>query len=365
MTSDLLNAELVEAYLSNKLHEPERLIFESKLQSDESLAEFVAVFQDVDNAILEEDVMQLRNSLQSIHEQASEEWIDEAPMLLADSHEMDIERAIIEDDVMRLRSMLNDIHDLNREELADAVNYIPAEENDEFGLTALLEEDVFESSEEFLEKELSSAILQEDIMALRKQLHEIGKGVMAPAKQKVWYHRFSKLTAIASVVLLMLLGGTFWVAMDSMPMKPEKAVAKFFTPPDGRAPTRAAFQPELVSVEAAFENYRNGNYIAAAQVFEALRKSDPNYSTDMEVTAFAGFSLFHAERYTEAAELLSLVVEDKDNVWVDHAQWFLAGCFLRNREMENEGLELLQNIAIKPNHEYLNKSRKLLKELKH
>ena len=367
MKSDLRNAEFVESYLNNSLSEEESLDFENGLQTDEEFAEFVSIFTEVDSAIAEQDVIELRNSLGSIYEVMSEEWQEEAPMIVEDSCEDEIDRAVGEEDIMHLRSMLNDIHDLNNEEVIKDKKYEIACDIDPNELSGFLQDlEAAEQYEEYLDEDISAALMEDDVMSLRSKLGDIGKEVSSPVQEnKPWYSKISRLTAVASIIILLLIGGTTWVTLDSIPMKPAKAAAKFFVPPEGKGVTRAAVAIEDISLDAAFEKYRLENYSEAALVFEALRGKDPSFQNAPVVNAFLGFSFFMSERYAKASVELSRVIEDNSSVYVDPAEWILAGCMLRDRETEDKGIELLQKIARKPDHEYSELSKLVLKKLKH
>ena len=78
-----------------------------------------------------------------------------------------------------------------------------------------------------------------------------------------------------------------------------------------------------------------------------------------------GFSLFNAERYSAAASELETVIEDGANNWVDYAEWILAGCMLAQKDDQDDGIEILQAIAQKPEHDFNALSKKVLKKLKH
>ncbi len=364
MLSDLFSAELIDSYLNNELAADKRQQFDKKLQEDPEFSEFFSLYQDVDKAIAQQDVIELRQELQRIHKVATEEWLAETPMLLTDPYEMEIERAIGEQDVILLRSLLNDIHDLHLEEL-NSIEHQPVPE-------PVLKENVStisisaesESQEvDLLESDIYNAIMEEDVMNLRNRLQKIAEEARQVTKGKTLYHRFSRLTAVASIVLIMVLGGTLWMAMESQPMKPERVVEKYYDAPIYRASTRGGADKGANSLENAFELYREGDYIGAFGKFETIEEFAEN-KNDMPMLAHEGICLFKLKRYDEAADYFNRVIEEGENSYIEDARWFAAGCLLAINDDKAEAVAMYKKLAMEghPRKEEINKILKKLKQ---
>ena len=71
--SGMVSIENIERYLDGDLTESEQVSFEHEISVSSSLMEEIALVRDIDNALMEQDVMQLRGNLQGISERASSE----------------------------------------------------------------------------------------------------------------------------------------------------------------------------------------------------------------------------------------------------------------------------------------------------
>jgi hypothetical protein len=282
MTIDFFDAELVESYLNNQLSAEEALRFEQNLKDNPEFSEFVSLYQDVDMAISEQDVMELRNSLNSVHEIASVDWIEETPMIITDSFEEDIFDAVEEEDVMNLRASLNDIHDLNQEELhpSDELSEVVSLNMDE--LMSLVEgDDDSDFSESLLEKEIGLAIAEEDVMELRNKLGSIIEQVKAPPKSIPFYKRISRLTAAASILLIVSLGITSWYSFSYSGMSPEKIVNKCYVPIAPESQKRGGDVKDAARAKRdAHDKYRDGDYLRAVDEFKDLQLNYTQFSND-------------------------------------------------------------------------------------
>ena len=366
MTIDFFNAELVESYLNKQLTAEETLRFEQNLKDDPEFSEFVSLYQDVDEAISEQDVMELRNSLNSIHEVASEEWISEAPMILTDSFEKELFDAVGEEDVMNLRATLSEIHDLNQEELYgnDELSEIASLDMNE--LVSLVEDDEeYDSSDYLLDNEIDLAIAEEDVMGLRNMLGSIAKQVAAPPQKMPFYKRISRLAAAASILLIVSVGAASWFSFSSSVMNPEKVVSQCYEPIAPESQKRGGDVQDAARVKReAHDKYRDGDYLGALDEFKDLQLNYPEFRNDNEIISYIGSCYFATGQYDKAIKQFKTVFDDKTSALVDRAEWYLAGCYLRNDDLIDDAMEIYQRIARTPDHEYYEDNRKLLKKLK-
>jgi len=375
--SNPYNAEFFERYLNDEVTPQERKDFDDQLVNDPELLEYFTLFMDIDEAIYQPDVISLRQDLQNIYDTNAHEWLEEAPMMVEETHDQEIDAAISELDVMALRSTLNDLHDLHIDELNSnehrpAPIPIPVEE-----LAAV---DVFQEPEnqdiDLLGAEIDEAIMEDDIMDLRNQLQTIGKEYMPAAKTRSLRSNFSRIASIAAIFLFMIMGGTFWLTNDLQSMSAEKAFDNTFVPMEGKAATRGgdtqlnvdftANSEEQIEAEImnytnkAYERYREDDLAGALVFFEAAAQK-ANY-TNMDVLTFAGICLLSENRADEALNYFDMVIKDKDNTYVPDAQWYTVMAHLRNDDKDS-AISLLHDLEGIPEHEHKDDIKKLLKKL--
>ena len=90
----------------------------------------------------------------------------------------------------------------------------------------------------------------------------------------------------------------------------------------------------------------------------------PEFRNDNEIISYIGSCYFATGQYDKAIKQFKTVFDDKTSALVDRAEWYLAGCYLRNDDLIDDAMEIYQRIARTPDHEYYEDNRKLLKKLK-
>lgn len=367
MITDFFNAEFVELYLNNQLSAEDELSFDQKLNDDPDFSEFVSLYQDIDCAISEHDIMDLRNNLDSIHEFASEDWIEEAPMIVTDSFEEEIFDAIGEEDVMNLRATLNEIHDLNIEEIQLSDELSEVESMDMEELLSLVDGESDDFRDTLLEEEIDLAIGQDDVMDLRNTLGSIAEKVeiAKPVKRIPLYKKMSKLSVAASIALIISLGTTSWFSFSDSGMSPDKAVNRFVEPMAIEAPKRGGELLEMDAMrQSAVNLLRDGNYLGAVDEFKDLLIKYPETRKHMDVLLYIGNCYYETNQDSKAIEQFKTVFNNKETALTDRAEWYLAACYLRNDDLRDKSIEIFQRIARTHDHEYFEDNRRLLKRLK-
>jgi hypothetical protein len=81
----------------------------------------------------------------------------------------------------------------------------------------------------------------------------------------------------------------------------------------------------------------------------------------MHTILLNGISNFEIENYPEAEGSFKTVIDDHSNYYIDHAQWYLALCYLLTNEA-TKATEQFSEIE-KSNTIYSKKARKILKSL--
>jgi len=358
---DLGKAELTELFLTNQLSNEDRQEFLQILDNNPDFREYLSLFQEIDQAIGQQDVMMLRQDLDNIFDAASEKWLNEAPMLIAENQNDEIEAAIIENDIMNLRSLLKDIHELHRDEFEydGKQQQTPAPE-------ILITEPAIHTTEtvspafDIPEDEIDMAIMEADVMNLRSQLQDIANQSQQVSTGRPWFRRISSISAAAAVIIMLIVGGTFWLSFSDQGLKPEKLVDKYFEPINYRSPVRGESAADFSRwMDKAYSHYRDGNYKEALEFFEILEEESQG---SPEIVTHAGICLWKLNRPKEALEHFNEVISDQDNAYVEDAQWFSVACLILDNERE-EAVALLRRLALIPGHDREDMIKEVLKEL--
>ena len=107
-------------------------------------------------------------------------------------------------------------------------------------------------------------------------------------------------------------------------------------------------------------HFLNGEFEDAIDCFDEVLHLNSN---KMEAAFYMGESYMEIEQYNEASKSFTRVIEHDDNLYVQKAEWYLAGCLLA---MDNTDLarRKLAKIASTSSHYYKDDAAKILKRMK-
>ena len=83
----------------------------------------------------------------------------------------------------------------------------------------------------------------------------------------------------------------------------------------------------------------------------------------MEADFYMGMSNMEIEQFPEASESFTRVIKHDDNLYIQKAEWFLAGCLLAMEETD-QARRKLASIATSSNHFHKDDAAKILKRMK-
>jgi tetratricopeptide (TPR) repeat protein len=178
-----------------------------------------------------------------------------------------------------------------------------------------------------LRRRTDDILKKQDVMALRSKLAEIEKRrseVTQPAKisRRTIYIRYAAVLAV-----LVLLGSiTLFPGKNLNSEKIMKQYYKAYEPPTVQ---RSAQSETDADFTLALEFYNTHDYEKAAILFTKVLENKPN---DMQTVLLQGVSNFEDKKYPEAKKSFGKVIDDKNNLYVDQAQWYLALCYLNTNE---------------------------------
>lgn len=208
-----------------------------------------------------------------------------------------------------------------------------------------------------LRKRTDDILKNKDVLTLRSKLAAIEntrKEVKNPVKRsrRISYHKYAALIAV-----LLAVG-----ALTLFPVKnfsTEKIMKNYYKPYEPPANQRSAQTETDADFTLALEYYNTHDYDKAAVLFSKVLMSKPN---DMQTTLLKGVSNFEEKKYPEAKISFGKVIDDKDNLYIDQAQWYLALCYLNTNETV-KAKQLLKLIAGEDGI-YQKNAKKIVRDLK-
>ena len=334
-------------------------------------------FDGLEEAILEKDILQLRNTLsqvaKTIEPQFTVEEIDEylsGELAGSDLIEFEndllqnrslrkevqlhkeVETALLENDILDLRSKLAGIlksetsWNVSEESIEDFIDgVLEGELLNEFNSELLDNTDL--AAEVELRKQINEAINESDIMKLRAELvmardaADTQKVKMLIPEAKTKHLSYWK-TSVAIVILLLGVAGVLRNGVISA----DRTYDAFY-----EAPLWAT--ERAVSNEMSFTQHINTLYANAqyADLVKELDRKGVDISANPVFGFYKGASFQNLNRINEAINAYSEVIKHGDNLFVEEAEWYRSLCYLKTGDKIKAKNELLAVIERKGHFE--------------
>jgi TolA-binding protein len=208
-----------------------------------------------------------------------------------------------------------------------------------------------------LRKRTDDILKNQDVMSLRTKLAKIEnqrKEVSQPAKglKKATYIRY------AAVFTGLILIGSITI-FSGKHLSSEKIIKQYYKVYEPPTNQRSALTGGDTDFSLAIEFYNTHDYEKAEVLFNKVLEKKPN---DMQTVLLKGVANLAEKKYPEAKQSFGRVIDDKNNLYIDQAQWYLALCYL-NTDETVKAKELFKTIA-KENGIYKDDAKKIIRGLK-
>ncbi len=212
------------------------------------------------------------------------------------------------------------------------------------------------SNELKLDKDLDSILLDEDIVEFRRKL----VSVIDESKQErtpriVRFHPQKwQLAVAATIAVLMLIGGSLLFTQQRS-YTPEKLFSMYYDSDKTIELTRSG---NANLVEAVLK-FQQKDFQGASLLFAEILDNDPS---NMAVWFYNGISYIETDRIDDATMAFKYIVEDKDNLYIEHAEWYLGLCYLKDEQIDS-AVEHFRKIAVDPNNYHQKEAERILEKL--
>lgn len=353
-----------------------------------------AIFEDVQAALNEKDIQDLRANLQQIAanipahqrtpqeiEQYNSNELDESLMtdfeqelILSKDLEKDIElykdidRAAGETDIMDLRASLQAIQHTEAstaQKMEEIDQYLNNELNDEMlaSFEAELAANPDLENELNLVAEIDTAIGEADIMDLRAKLGTISKEINGEEKQKRAFatrintSRVAIATIAASLVLILSIAG---LVSKNSPSSDTELYSQYYQPYETTGIFRSGDALIDSKLTKALHQLNNQDYQAAIGLFDQVLKIDPNNPVS---NFYSGIAYQQTGQTQKALISYQNVIKDRDNLFIEQAQWYIGLCYLQD-ENRKKAYRQFTKIA-NSNSFYQEKASAILRKIKY
>ena len=208
-----------------------------------------------------------------------------------------------------------------------------------------------------LSKRTDEILKNQKIMSLRNKLSEIENQRNA-VKNRVKDSKKSAYIKYAAVIAGLILIGSLTL-FSGKHLSNKEIVNQYYKAYQPPTSQRSAQSGTDADFTLAMEFYNIHDYDNAAILFTKVLENKPN---DMQTLLLKGVANFEEKKYPEAKQSFGRVIDDKDNLYIDHAKWYLALCYLNTNETE-KAKQLFEFIG-KESGIYQNDAKKIVRGLK-
>jgi tetratricopeptide (TPR) repeat protein len=293
----------VDAYLNGELTGQALERFEQELAVNSILQREVNIHQEMENAVLELDIMNLRKTLAKISG-AETSW--------------NVTEEQIEDYIAGM---------LEGKELALFLKEL----NENSGLKA----------EIALRENVNKAIVEKDVFSLRNKLTQVKQDLESKEIRSIipdtnihyaqWWR-----AGVAVAVILIAFAGLFGDNLG----KSSQTYHSYFQAPQW-TPQRTVAS-DMGVLQRANAYFLNGEYDKALVLYDqAIQEKDEKFVFQF----YKASTLQNLEKFEEAIPEYASVIDHGDNIFVEEAEWYKALCYIKMGETEEARNQLLAIIS--------------------
>ena len=336
-------------------------------------------FEGLEEAILETDILNLRDTLKqvakSVEPQYSVEQIDsyldgelgdeilaefEAELEMNKDLQFEVnlhtelEAAIGERDVMNLRNEMKNI-------MLSETSWNVSEEMIEDFIDGLLEEDILAEfntemgantdliAEVSLRQQINNAIGESDVQNLRAMLGKARKESERNEVKSIVMPQFDLRStrfwrnSVAMIIVLVGLIGALQMNLNST----EHTYNKYFETPAWASERSVNESSTLDNLQEARLLFANSEYESTIQVLQKVPENKDAFVKHF----YSALSYQNLDQYNRAIEEYSKVIEHGNNLFVEEAEWYKSLCYLKLNQKQEAENELLAVIDRKGHYE--------------
>jgi len=211
-----------------------------------------------------------------------------------------------------------------------------------------------------LYKEVDEAIADTEVLDFRAQLTGLREETRRSETGRRVF-RFTRPWHYAASAALALLVAIGLATVLGRPLSNSDLFVKYMKPYELVLTNRSVDnQSTSYLMSKAQTAYLNGDFEIAVDRYEEVLEINAN---KVEAEFGMGVSNMGIKQYVEASESFTKVIEHNDNLFIQKAEWQLAGCLLAMDET-NRARRQLAMIASSSKHYYKDDAAKILKRMK-
>lgn len=204
---------------------------------------------------------------------------------------------------------------------------------------------------------IDRALRQEEILDLRRKIQKVMKEskqtkadpiIIRYRPNRIWY-------AAASFLIIATFAATMLIS-NYRHSSPESLFKKYYTSENIIDITRSG-NTNLVE---AVMRFQKKEYDMASRLFSEILDND---SRNMAVWFYYGISCIETENYGKAEKAFNEIINNKYNLYVEHAEWYLALTYLKDKKMD-KAITAFKKVADNSENFHRQNAAHILKNLK-
>lgn len=315
--------EDIDQYVYDQMNKEQKAKFVEELETNNNLANDVQLHNEIGLASTEYDIINLRSSLQNIIQKSTHQSFSRIEEI-----EGYINSELTEHEMDLFEAQLSDNKELNKE----------------------IE----------LVKNINKALQENDIMQLRYKLRNIAENnIRENHSERSFTLKFRPRRisiSIAAASLIMLMGITGLLSRYSAE---DNIYQKFYAKYETTGIPRSSNTMNNQTLAIALQKFNNKDYESALNLLQEVISKDQNNTVGH---FYSGVSFQEIGKYKDAIDEYEVVVTDKDNLFIEQAEWYIGLCYIQTKE-DKKAIKQFNKIA--NNHGfYQQKATAILREMK-
>ncbi len=211
-----------------------------------------------------------------------------------------------------------------------------------------------------LYKEVDEAIADTEVLDFRAQLTNLREETRRSETGRRVF-RFTRPWHYAASAALALLVAIGLATVLGRPLSNSDLFVKYMKPYELVLTNRSVDNEATnILMNIAQTAYQNGDFESAVGLYDEVLAIN---SEKVEAEFGKGVSNMEITKYVEATESFTRVIEHNDNLFIQKAEWYMAGCLLAMNETDRARRQLAM-IASSSHHYYKDDATKILKRMK-
>ena len=208
-----------------------------------------------------------------------------------------------------------------------------------------------------LHSEINQAIMDKDSQKLRNELQAIHQEL----KRKQLAARIIKVlskpvyaSSLAATVLIAIIVAGILFFSDANTNSSEGIFSNYYQADDAIMMVRSGTSPEDIDLKEALLAYHEKKYDNAIELLQ-------HQNNNILAKYYLGLSYLETDKLEKAIETFQSIIEHKNNLFVEQAEWYLSLCYVKSAREEKAKI-LLEKISDSKSI-YKEKAEKILKKI--